>query len=128
MKSAAIDFDGVLHDKIDGGGFGKRMFGAIDAIARFREKGFKVIIFTARPDLNAVKNWLKMQGFPDLEVTNRKPGADVYVDDRGFRFYSWSENEVDSAMRQADSFRTKANQKLKGFIDDSPCNVTASSR
>jgi len=104
MKSIALDFDGVLHaDNHPYGEFGPVKFGARDAVRQFQKDGFKCIVHTARKDLTEVEKWLLRNGFPKMEVTNIKPGADVYVDDHGYRLEQWSEYTIDTIKRLAKS-------------------------
>ena len=104
MIKIAIDFDGVVNTvkESEPGEFGEAVFGVKDAIKSFLDDGFEVIIYTARSDLNNVKKWLKQNDFPNLEVTNKKiPSCSLYIDDRGFRFNEWSENEIKIMKEQA---------------------------
>ena len=52
---------------------------------------YEVVILTARgsDQFEGVRKWLKNNGFPELEVTNRKRPAIAYIDDRGLRFTNW---------------------------------------
>lgn len=105
--TVAIDFDGVIHsyksrwttpEEIHDG----PTKGAREAIEKYLEAGFKVVIYTTRVSerdegsprfqsapgaaLAAVKNWLRKYDFPELEVTATKPVAALYIDDRGYLF------------------------------------------
>jgi len=53
----------------------------LTALAEFAE----VVILTAR-DPAAVRAWLRQHHFPLLHVTNVKPPAMAYIDDRAVRF------------------------------------------
>lgn len=64
---------------------------ALDAINFLVKQGHKVTIFTSNPELDEVKKWLHNYYFPDLEVTNIKSPAHVYIDDRGLRFTNWQD-------------------------------------
>ncbi len=93
MKTIAIDFDGVLHAYSrgweDGAIYDTSIEGSFEALQLLSKK-FKVIVFTARNELLPVKKWLN-DYYPtiDLEVTNRKPPAAYYIDDRAIRFDNW---------------------------------------
>lgn len=73
--------------------------GVFEAFQKLNSKGFKVVIFTARDDLESVKKWvdghLVDQGYSHLvgqiDVTNKKPRAIMYIDDRGLRFTNWKD-------------------------------------
>jgi len=83
------DFDGVLHFFRDGWTgeipLGEPMKDARWAIDMLIKKNKKVIIQTTRK-IVPTKRWLKKHGFPKIKVTNKKPIATRYVDDRGIRF------------------------------------------
>ena len=64
--------------------------GRIDRIDRTKN-GYEIIICTARDDIKPVEDWLKEWDFPDIEVTNVKPKARWYVDDRAIRFINWED-------------------------------------
>lgn len=90
MKTIAYDFDGVLHEFKNGwtGDMpeGEPIKDAKWAINLLIKKGFKVVIHTTRDRTDLVELWLRDKGFPALEVTNKKPKALAYIDDRGIRF------------------------------------------
>ena len=106
-KTIAIDFDGVLHKYSkgwqDGDIYDEPTEGAIEALWKLTEKGYQVTIFTARADLSSVRQWIfekvyECKAFTDeefhpslIEVTNIKPQAIAYIDDRAIRFTSWKD-------------------------------------
>src|ERR1039458_1790174 len=88
----AIDFDGVIHNdskKYPGGKLmrptGPPIEGALEGIKALLKAGKEVVIHTARP-ASHVGPWLAKNGFPKLKVTNTKPVARVYLDDRAVHF------------------------------------------
>ena len=92
----AIDFDGVIikHDKIPTGGINfddLPMEGALDAINLLIEQGNEVWVFTSNPYKTDIYCWLDKNNFPELEVTNIKKPAHIYIDDRGLRFTNWQD-------------------------------------
>lgn len=96
-KTIAVDFDGVIHAYSNGWQTGEiydePVVGAMDAMNRLQKKGYKVVIFTAR-DLEdgKVSAWITRrwnQETPCPEITNRKPMAIAYIDDRAIRFTNW---------------------------------------
>lgn len=87
--TVAIDFDGVLneyHGWVSDRGLTRGPVpGAREFVQRCIDAGFEVVVFTCR-DTESVQQWLEANGFPALTVTDHKPIAMVYIDDRGFRF------------------------------------------
>jgi len=94
--TVAIDFDGVITDRgvsIEGE-FGKITDGTRKALSKLKELGVKIIIFTAREDKDNVEKFLNENNIPydeinenvDIDNLSEKVVADVYVDDRAFRF------------------------------------------
>lgn len=113
MATVAIDFDGPLHwyrhGWQDGTIYDDPTPGGFDAIRHLQET-YAVVVFTCR-DTFQVADWLTGHGIPtalDLPgtslfwndrttvlVTNRKPAAIAYIDDRGIRFTSWDQALTD---------------------------------
>lgn len=100
MPTLAIDFDGVIHAYSkgwqDGRIYDDPVAGAIEAMAKLQERGYHLIIYTTRAesqtDKAAIYQWLKAQGFKnvdDIKITDRKPPAIAYIDDRAVRFTNW---------------------------------------
>lgn len=89
----AIDFDGVLHDAknpIEGRRMGPPMPDAIEGMKKLQSEGYRLIIHSVRAgNPKHIEDWCKYYGVPYDEVTNVKPIALWYIDDRGIRFRSW---------------------------------------
>ncbi len=92
-KIIAVDFDGVLHSYRGWSGAVPKdppVPGAQDFLNHIMSLGFKVVIFSCRAEENegrtGIIQWLKDNNFPDVPVTDVKPQAELYVDDRGYRF------------------------------------------
>ena len=91
-KVIALDFDGVLHSyrKWKGEGM-ENMDGPVKGAKQFLEmvklKGWSVVIYSTRKKSD-IELWLKKYGMVELveEVSEGKPMAKLYVDDRGMRF------------------------------------------
>lgn len=105
-KTLAVDFDGVIHAYTKGwnGGacYDDPSPGTLDAL-RELSKRYRLVVFTARHDLVAVAAWLqthRMAHYFD-DVTNRKPAAVAYIDDRAVRFTDWDQALVDLAEHAA---------------------------
>lgn len=100
MKTIAIDFDGVISHYTGWKGelsFEPPVAGAKEALAGLRKRGWVIIIFTTRSDLNDVEKYLdehqltfdyiNENPFRDKENTNsQKVVADIYLDDKAVRF------------------------------------------
>lgn len=88
-RTICIDFDGVLAEYDGWKGpefFGEPRVGTRKFLYRLREKRFKIIVFTLRPEEKVVE-WFERHELPLPElVTNVKIPALVYVDDRGLKF------------------------------------------
>lgn len=99
-----MDLNGVLDayagwqgaDHFDPPRAGARAF-----LAALRGRGFRIVIFTTRyaPDVRA---WLDANALGDLvdDVTDRKPAAHVFVDDRAVCF----RGDFNATLRDIDTF------------------------
>jgi hypothetical protein len=93
MKTLAIDFDGVLSAytgwKGDMAPLDPPLPGAIEFLEACVAHGFAVTIFTTRPE-QLVSEWLEAHapqiGYSQIGITNKKPPAWLYIDDRCFLF------------------------------------------
>ena len=111
LNNIAIDDDGVIHDSSkgwhDGTCYGQPLPGSLEAIKKL-SKNFNIIIFTARskssrPLVNnmtgteLVSDWLKKHDVLDCvkEITSEKPRAQIYSDDKGYRFKDWESTFYD---------------------------------
>jgi hypothetical protein len=104
MPIACIDFNGVLDTYQ--GWRGDKHFdaprpGAREFLSDLGARGLRVVIFTTRyaPD---VWQWLAEHGLDGLvaDVTDRKPAAHVFVDDRAVCF----RGDFSSTLREVDNF------------------------
>ena len=99
----AVDFDGVIHKYSDGWQNGEiydnPIEGAFEKLLRLYLDGFDIVISTARNDLAPVREWWnkwyhikfpKSEMFPVI-ITNNKPIAVAYVDDRAVKFTDWDD-------------------------------------
>jgi hypothetical protein len=91
MKSTiAIDFDGVLADYNGWKGeanMGPPRPGVREFLEALQSLGEEVVVFSTRPE-HLIEAWLQRFGFSPLvaKVTNVKPRARVYLDDRAVTF------------------------------------------
>lgn len=98
-KTIAIDFDGTVHSYTSGWKGALEIPdppvpGAFEFIEAVLEH-FDVCIFSTRAEIyeaaSVMRDWFVLHGMSyetvmKLHITNRKPKALVYIDDRGFRF------------------------------------------
>lgn len=95
----AIDFDGVLSKYTGWKGYSAPLDppveGAIQAIRDYQDAGLSVAIYTSRADSSAqvirIEQWLREHGLEfkrikEIQISNLKPPATVYLDDRAFQF------------------------------------------
>lgn len=90
----AIDFDGTIHDvdhPVKGRKMGPPMYGVVSRINMLKEAGHTIIVHTTRdePGRGAASDWCKFYGIPFDEITNVKPKADLYIDDKAIRHLNW---------------------------------------
>ncbi len=98
----AVDFDGTLTGRNakgekDPAALPPPLTGAADFLVKLMDAGKHVTIFTHR-DASEVEQWLKLHGLTDLipgGVTNVKPEASAYLDDRSVRF----DGDYDKALK-----------------------------
>jgi hypothetical protein len=104
MRIVCVDFNGVL-DAYEGWR-GPKHFdgpraGAREFLEGLRDRGYGVVVFTTRyaPD---VWMWLRVHGLDNLviDVTDRKPAAHVFVDDRAVCF----RGDFASTLAEIDGF------------------------
>jgi len=109
----SIDFDGVLHaDRYSDWKMppdGKPVDGALDFVHWLMENELGVSVYTAR-DLTfpgvarGIRDWLERNHFPLMTVTNLKPLACLFIDDRGYRFEG-SFEPIKAFMQQYEGLR-----------------------
>lgn len=104
QKTIAIDFDGTICVKQsygDGTIHEIPKDGASHIINKLKNEGYQVVIFTTRlnpkfgGDLawkkEQIENWCKKYDIPFDDITNNKPEAFIYIDDRALRFTNWQD-------------------------------------
>src|SRR3990167_3565082 len=77
----AIDFDDTLT--VEGG---------IEALLQLRARGYGLVVFTANADFEGIQAWLQERWPADDEipvVTDIKPQACAFIDDKAYRFDNW---------------------------------------
>lgn len=103
--TVCVDLDGVLnlYDGWRGAGFfHPPRPGAADFLRRLRQQNFRVVVFTIRW-AEHVEEWLDRNGLRQYVdcVTDKKPVAHVYVDDRAICF----QGDFEQALRQIAGFK-----------------------
>jgi hypothetical protein len=98
IKVLAIDFDGTIHDvkhPIEGRRMGGPISGAKEALEYLKIREYKIVIFCYwAKDTNSIQiiaDWMNYWGCKFDEITNIKPMAEAYIDDKGIRFTNWTE-------------------------------------
>ncbi|MDW8464031.1 MAG: hypothetical protein RML10_10720 [Geminocystis sp.] len=120
MKRICIDLDGCIAKLRQAGqtyADVEPVENAIEKLKALKEKGYYIIIYTARhmkttngnPNLAITKigldtlEWLKRHNIPYDEICFGKPWADVYIDDNAVRFYGWEYIDIDNLPESAES-------------------------
>ncbi|MGD8189950.1 hypothetical protein ACQCN2_08205 [Brevibacillus ginsengisoli] len=83
----ALDFDGVLAEYSGWQGehhMGNPIPGALEFI-NANQSSYQFVIYTVRKPQRIIE-WLQKNAFPYIPVTNTKPKASAYIDDRAIRF------------------------------------------
>lgn len=109
-KTIAIDFDGVLNEYK--GYDRKNLYQPRKKAKEFLielNKKYTVIVFTSRLKFD-VERWLKKHHLDEyvVRVTNDKPPAFAYIDDRGINF----DGDYDKVLRKLDGFSTWWEMKM----------------
>lgn len=72
--------------------------GAKEALTFFKARGDTVIVFSIWGDdkgRHTIAHWMHYYRIPYDEITNIKPAADWYIDDRAIHFTSWEELPIE---------------------------------
>jgi hypothetical protein len=99
-----VDLNGVLDSYTGWRGpshFDPPRPGARAFLESLRDRGFEIVVFTTRY-ADGVWAWLREHGLADLvaDVTDRKPAAHVFIDDRAVCF----RGNFEDTLRQVDAF------------------------
>jgi len=102
-----VDFDGVISSYKHGWNNGELIDepnpGTKEALDKFHNEGYEVVIFTTRASkehnkkpshiqlIEALKVWLNKYNIYYDKITSEKLGAVAYIDDRGIRFNDWNQ-------------------------------------
>lgn len=97
MKTIAIDFDGVIHDyknPLPGRRMGGPLEGCEAALLVLRELGYEIVVFSVWGDEKGQKtiaDFMDYYQLPCDRITNIKPRAAFYLDDKAIKFNNWAE-------------------------------------
>ena len=98
QKALAIDFDGVIHDRanpIEGRKMGAPIHGAKDALFRLKMRGYKIIVHCLWADspenIATIAKWMDFYDCQYNDITNIKPDADYFIDNKAIKFTDWEE-------------------------------------
>ena len=89
LKWIGVDFDNVMSKSIwPKAGIGPAMPGASKALHALVEKGFKIMIWTARPwsDYENIERWCRDHDMPVRRIFCGKPLVRWFVDDKNIEF------------------------------------------
>lgn len=106
-RTIAVDFDGVIHKYSagwhDGSIYDSAVERAFSSLIKLQEN-YEVVIFTTRKDHDAIRNWMLREikfeiiskaiatkFIEEIKITNEKPLAFAYIDDRAIRFINWKD-------------------------------------
>lgn len=97
QKVIAVDFDGVIHNHknpIAGKRMGLPIEGTKEALTLLKAKDYQIIIFSVwgyEKGSQAISDYMKFYELPFDSITNIKPKAEFYIDDKGIKFTNWDE-------------------------------------
>jgi capsule biosynthesis phosphatase len=112
-----VDLDGTICENISPGVSYKDVLplpGAVDTLEELKQRGYYIVIFTAR-NMRACDNnigrimarqgkividWLDKYGVPYDELRFGKPHVDYFIDDKGIKFTNW--DNVKQQLLQAE--------------------------
>lgn len=95
QRGVAVDFDGVLHSYTSGWKGAEivpdaPVPGGQEFVRDLMYAGYTPVVHSSRASSHAgrdaIVSWLQYHGFPEMHVTQFKPAALVYLDDRAMRF------------------------------------------
>lgn len=109
-KILALDLDGTTLNYDGGfspGEFGETVRGMVEELEKLRAAGWKIVIWSCRPDSSEMRAHLDKQGVPYDYINEhpwngpdnpRKIHADVYADERNVVFNGISSGFADRVM------------------------------
>lgn len=88
----AVDFDEVIHDRKhpeSGRRLGLPIAGSREALRELRTQGHELIVHSVVPE-SVIADWMSYFDIP-YDRYAPKPQADIYIDDKAFKFNNWSD-------------------------------------
>lgn len=94
-KTICVDFDNTITTKSQFPVTGNLQPDCYALIKRLHFKGYTLIMYTSRTgvDFDSAKQFCKDNELPFDDYVSGKPLADLYIDDKGYRFTDW--NSID---------------------------------
>lgn len=108
FNTVCVDWDGTMVAHIPT--FNRKESGqltpySVDFLKALLAEGFNVVILTARQDHGPVTEELQRHGFSKIRVTNIKPPAIAYIDDRAINYQD--QTPVSTLLKKIEELRTK---------------------
>ena len=97
MLVLAIDFDQVIHDNhnpAEGRKMGPPIEGAKETIGRLHRKGYQIVVFSVwatESGQKVIEEWMRYYDIYFDGITNIKPDAIAFIDDKAIKFTNWEE-------------------------------------
>jgi len=105
-RTIAIDFDGVIHKYGEGfkglmNAYDDPMEGVETALHTLKAAGKRLVILSSRPAA-VIEEWLDDRDLRHYfdDISNFKIPANIYVDDRGYKFINWKQTVKDLLDRK----------------------------
>ncbi|MDM8559896.1 hypothetical protein [Candidatus Parabeggiatoa sp. HSG14] len=93
LNILCLDFDDTIRNRSND----LPISGVGEVLSKLQKKGYRIVISSARINvkmwgelvhfrIDDIKNWLDKYDIPYDDVVAYKPVADLYIDDKGYRF------------------------------------------
>lgn len=96
QKVIAVDFDGVIHDfknRLEERRMGAPIVNTQEALTVLKGRGYEIVVFTVWGDekgQKTISDFMQYYNLPFDRITNIKPQADFYIDDKAIKFIDWT--------------------------------------
>lgn len=117
--TVAVDIDGVIatgtvedvYSSAAGWAYERcsPLMKGIDLVRGLYSSGIKIVLYTARweKDREKTEVWLRQHGVPYHELRMDKPSAELYIDDRAFRYDEALIGQTDAVFEALAAARKK---------------------